>query len=115
MVTGRIVGVDGKPIAGMVVKLYYTRREVTETSDLLNVNDDRTGLVARREVTADANGEFRIDALFPGFEFRLTYMKGRKFYGPDYGNAPRYTVAKHGDTLSLGDLRLELNEHNGME
>jgi RNA polymerase sigma factor (sigma-70 family) len=114
-VTGRIVGADGKPIAGMKVKLYFTSREVGEVSDLLTTEEDVSLHMPRRQTLTDANGEFRIDTLFPGCEFRLTFMKGNKFYGPDYGKAARHTIASHGDTLKLGDLRLELNEHNEQE
>jgi protocatechuate 3,4-dioxygenase beta subunit len=114
-VTGRVVGADGKPIAGMKVKLYFTSREVGEVSELLTADEETALHMPRRQTLTDANGDFRIDTLFPGCEFRLTFMKGNKFYGPDYGKAARHAIAIHGDTLKLGDVRLELNEHNPQE
>jgi len=57
----------------------FTRREVTEAFNALK----------RAEApTTDANGEFRIDTLFPGQEFRMTYYRGPKRFGPDYDKTP---------------------------
>ena len=35
-----------------------------------------------RQVVTDANGEFRIDHVVPGHEFRLAFSKGTKNLGP---------------------------------
>ena len=57
--------------------------------------------------STDANGEFKLEGLFPGQPFRVFFNKGRTRFGPDYDKTPRRTVAQHGDTLKLGDLKLE--------
>ena len=60
-------------------------------------------------VTTDRNGHFRIDHLFPDQEFKLRFTQGAKQIGPEDDKAPKYKIAKHGDTLPLGDVKLELN------
>ena len=50
-----------------------------------------------------------VSELFPGQEFQVFYHKGRVRFGPDYKLAPKRTLTKHGDTLKLGDLKLEPN------
>jgi hypothetical protein len=72
----------------------------------------RTG---RRETTTDANGEFRFDALFPGHELRLIFSKGKKPFGPAYNKALRYTLAKDGEALKLGDVKVEPRQNNEPE
>ena len=97
-VTGRAVDAKGKPLAGLSVRLTFSRREVTEAFNALKKLDSPT---------TDANGEFRIDTLFPDQEFRCTFSKGTKRFGPDFDKTPKHTIEKHGDTLKLGDLKLE--------
>jgi RNA polymerase sigma factor (sigma-70 family) len=104
VLTGRVVGADGKPIAGVTVALHYARREVGEVSHVLDGEEERIGMNQSRQVVTAVSGEFRFDHLFPGYEFRLLFHKGKKQYGPEYGKAPRYTVAKHGEERKLGDV-----------
>jgi RNA polymerase sigma factor (sigma-70 family) len=103
-VSGRLVGADGKPIAGMTVYLHYARREVCEVSHVLDGDPERIGRCLPRQAVTGADGTFRFDCLFPGFEFRLLFHKGKKQYGPDYEKAAKHTVAKHGDERKLGDV-----------
>jgi RNA polymerase sigma factor (sigma-70 family) len=104
IVSGRVVGADGKPIAGMTVNLHYLRREVNEVSHVLDGREDRMGRALPRQVVTGADGSFRFATLFPGFEFRLLFRKDNKWYGPDYEKAPKHSVAKHGDERKLGDV-----------
>ncbi len=97
-VTGRALDKEGKPLVGLSVQLAFTRREVTEAFNALKKLD---------LPTTDANGEFQIDTLFPNQEFILHFMKGSKRFGPDFDKMPKYTIKSHGDTLKLGDLKLE--------
>src|SRR5262249_58667125 len=108
--TGRVVDADGKPIAGMKVELYFTRREVTEACEPLNVPFEPAMRTGRREALTDANGEFRFDALFPGHELRLIFTKGRKPFGPAYNKAARHTIAQPCESLALRELRVEPRE-----
>ncbi len=112
-VTGRVVGADGKPIAGVTVDLHYARREVIEVSQVLDGEEGRIGSNRPRQAVTGPDGAFRFDTLFPGFEFRLLFQKGKKQYGPDYQKAPKHTVAKHGDERKLGDVTVTPREGTG--
>lgn len=95
---GRVVDEQGKPVAGVTVKLYFDRREVSELYGNLNEN---------RKTETAADGTFAFDELLPGYEFRFQFHVGRKQYGPAYRQAPAFKILKHGDTLKMGDLKLE--------
>lgn len=100
-VTGRAVDAGGKPAAGLNVQVYFARRAVQEAFEALGP-----------DIVTDANGEFRIAPVFPGEEFRLLFRKGNKPVGPDYDKAGKHSVEKHGDTLKLGDVKLEGKDGN---
>ncbi len=96
-VTGRAVDKDDKPLAGLWVHLRYGNGDTTGTISGLN----------ETLLETDANGEFRIDGLFPGREFRLVFSRNSQRFGPNWDKMQKYSIAKPGDTLKLGDLKLE--------
>jgi RNA polymerase sigma factor (sigma-70 family) len=98
VVTGRVLDEKGQPRAGITVWIHFDRREVEELYG---------GLNNRISATTDANGEFRFETILPGYEFRFLFTKGKTRFGPDYAKAAKHTIAKHGDRLKLGDLKLE--------
>ena len=63
--TGKGLDAAGKPLSGVMVTLYYSRREVGEVSDPLNAEEEPLLHVGRRITVTDANGEFRFDAAVP--------------------------------------------------
>jgi hypothetical protein len=95
-VTGRIVGADGKPIAGVSVLVRFDHPGVQGVSELLR---------GWKAVVTGADGKFRVGTLFPGHGFRLQMSKGAKFYGPPLNLAPQHKVEKHGEQLDLGDVK----------
>jgi RNA polymerase sigma factor (sigma-70 family) len=100
IVTGRALDKDGKPIMELNVYLRHTRREASGVFELLNMT---------KQVVTDAAGRFRIEGVVPGQEFRLAFAKGAKNLGtPD--TAPRYTIAKNGESKDLGDVKIALSE-----
>jgi hypothetical protein len=58
-VSGRVVGADGKPIAGVTVSLHYARREVGEVSHVLDGAEQRIGGGLLRQAVTGADGTFR--------------------------------------------------------
>jgi hypothetical protein len=112
-VRGRVVGADGKSIAGVTVNLHYARDEVCEVSHVLDGEKEGIGRCLPRQTVNAADGTIRFDCLFPGFEFRLLFHKGKKQYGPDYEKAPKHTIAKHGDECKLGDVAVMPREGAG--
>jgi hypothetical protein len=98
---GRAVDAAGKPLAGLSVRLHFSRRAAAEAYEALTAN---------QFPTTDGDGEFRIDRLFPGEEFKLLFYRGQKRLGPSYDTATKHTAAEHGETLKLGDVKLEPND-----
>jgi len=105
-VTGRVIDANGKPIAGLRVNLVFKNRAVSNAFD---------GLKRTDFLTTNEMGEFRVDNIFPGQEFRVVFFQGKKEVGPDFQNAPKYSVAKHNDILKLGDLKVEITKEVGEE
>ncbi len=101
-VTGRVVGADSKPVAGMAVTLRFDHSSVAGVFELLHM---------RRQVVTAADGTFRIDTVIPGHGFRLVFSKGPKYYGPHPSKAPQHKVENHGDALKLGDVKAEPREN----
>jgi RNA polymerase sigma factor (sigma-70 family) len=85
-VTGRLVDADGRPRAGVELNLAFGRTE---------------GVVWRpyapERVRTDGEGRFRIAALLPGHEFRLSDDQGELFF----------RGARPGETKDLGEVRLK--------
>ncbi len=97
-VTGRVVDGAGQPVEGVTVKLHFDRREVAEAFEVI---------APASPVTTDAKGHFRFDTLPPGWQFRFTFSKGAKRFGPDYDKAPKFQTEKHGELKELGDMKLD--------
>lgn len=118
-VTGRFVGANGRPLAGIAVRLQYadglfTRggylmKWATEAEQKRLALIDISGMARERKfradpgTTTDARGEFRIAAAFPGLPFALTAAANDQ---ADAGHTLRQATAKPGETLALGDLPL---------
>ncbi len=96
-VSGRAVDKDGKPMTGLWVHLRYSKTDTSGTLSGLN----------ETLLETDAKGEFKIDGVFPGREFRLVFSSGSRRFGPAWEDMPKYSVAKPGEMLKLGDLKLE--------
>jgi RNA polymerase sigma factor (sigma-70 family) len=102
LVTGRVVGANGKPIADVTVGVMFDHPAVENLAEGIRA--------ICKTVVTDAEGKFRIDTLVPGHGFRLRFSKGAKNYAPHPNRAPRHKVEKHGDTLKLGDVKAEPRE-----
>ena len=97
-VSGRVVDESGTPVEGAIVKLHFEQREVAEVFALMH---------PAAQVVSDAKGEFRFDALTPGYKFRFTFSKGKKNFGPEYDQAPKLQIEKHGESKDLGDQKIQ--------
>lgn len=84
-VTGRLVDADGQPRANVEL-------------DLL-VSPSRHFLIAYSpgKITTDKTGRFRIEALLPGFKYRLNDRRGNRHF---------FDGLRFGETKDLGDVRL---------
>ena len=88
-ITGRLVDADGKPRAGVDLRVRFRHKGKSLYFDWSDYSPGR--------VETDSQGRFRVEALLPDYEFRLNSDKGEL----RLGGAPR-----SGQTKDLGDVRL---------
>jgi hypothetical protein len=94
-VKGRVVDADGKPLAGVTVRLYLRERPAEEIHD--HAHRDRP-------VETDADGKFVIDEVVPGVKFGLLFSRGKRTFRPaDRLEKP----APAGKALDLGDVKVK--------
>jgi RNA polymerase sigma factor (sigma-70 family) len=86
-VIGRLLDPDGDPLAGSEIRLQFRlpRKGLEGTSYI------------PESWKSDAAGRFRIDALFPGYEYTLSAAKVTRHFGKEL---------RPGMTTDLGDLRI---------
>jgi hypothetical protein len=89
-VAGRLVGADGRPRAGVELEVSFRPRTWRLWFDYFP-----------RHITTDQEGRFRIAALLPGYEFRLSDGKGELPFGG---------ALRSGQTKELGDVRVTLDQ-----
>jgi hypothetical protein len=86
-VTARLVDADGKPRAEVKLEVRFRR------------NEDRFwGRYFPESIETDREGRFRLGALLPGYEYRLTEEKGELLFGGGL---------RSGQTQDLGDVQLK--------
>jgi hypothetical protein len=100
---GRVLGPQGRPVAGVEVVVSLSKRRADYQSIPLELLGGR-GQNSLRErnrstATTDPNGAFRIQGLIPGLKYELLIREGKK---------DLYSVsdlsARAGQVLDLGDL-----------
>jgi RNA polymerase sigma factor (sigma-70 family) len=86
-VTGRLMSADGQPRAGAKLKVLFRP-----------MNDSTWYEYSPAEITTDKQGKLRIEAMFPGYEFRLSDGQGLLVIGGPL---------RSGQTADLGDVQLK--------
>jgi RNA polymerase sigma factor (sigma-70 family) len=92
-VTGRVMDAEGNPVAGAMVRLYFTDQAA---SDL------HRHLTDGKPATTDSAGRFRCDVPFAGVGINLVVSHRGKFLNLD--TPQRGLTVKAGETKALGDL-----------
>jgi RNA polymerase sigma factor (sigma-70 family) len=95
-VKGRLIGEDGKPLAGVAVRLYHRERVAEE----MHAHIHRASLVE-----TDADGRFRIDGVVPGVPFYLALSRGQQSFEPAAKLAD--PQVQPGKRLDLGDVKVK--------
>jgi 5-hydroxyisourate hydrolase-like protein (transthyretin family) len=93
-VKGRLVGADGKPLAGVEVRLYFRERAAEEVHEEAH----RTKLAV-----TDAAGAFTIDDVLPGLKFELSFGNERRKFEQVTKPAEPAEV-KPGEVKNLGEI-----------
>jgi RNA polymerase sigma factor (sigma-70 family) len=90
--TGRLLDEDGKPLPGVTVSAGYRSNATRWLSDEIS---------SSHPVVSDADGRFRVEAIFPGMQFGLGLRKGNRFLVTD----EKYqTMTLKAGTRDLGDI-----------
>ncbi|HEV3385749.1 MAG TPA: carboxypeptidase-like regulatory domain-containing protein [Gemmata sp.] len=95
-VTGRVIGEDGKPMAGVAIRLYHRVRTVDEVHDYVH---------ELRVIETDAEGKFRIDDVVPGVKFSLTFSRGMQQF--ELATKATDLKAEPGKSIDAGELKLK--------
>jgi RNA polymerase sigma factor (sigma-70 family) len=105
--TGRVVDAQGKPWAGLQVKVELTRL-ITAYKDLPWEVLDKLGPVLTVVQTTDRDGKFRIEGLLPGLKYNLVVTEEEIRPGVRIIQYLENVSVKPGKTLKAGDLKSKL-------
>ncbi len=106
-VTGRVLGADGRPWAGLAARAELTRL-IVAYKDLPWEMLYNLGPLMKVTQTTEKDGRFRLDGLLPGLKYNLFVLDGE----PRPGTPPVHHVetlpVESGKTKDLGDLKSAL-------
>jgi RNA polymerase sigma factor (sigma-70 family) len=94
MLRGRLVGADGKPLAGVTVDLNYKDRPAEEIHTIVH---------RYRQPETGPDGSFALEPVLPGLPFQLSLKRQRTKFFPSANPAATFTVGP-GETKDLGNL-----------
>jgi RNA polymerase sigma factor (sigma-70 family) len=103
-VKGRVVGEDGKPLAGVAVSLSHRERCADDIRDYVH---------RAKLVETDADGNFRIDDVIPGVKFEFWCIRGKTRFEPV--TKPANQTAEPGKLTDVGELKLKPRPERGGE
>jgi len=86
-ITGRLVDADGRPRAGVELKVAFSPQK-----------KESWWSYSHEHIETDREGRFRIEALLPGYEFRIA---------DDNGEFPLAGALHRGETKDLGDVKIK--------
>jgi hypothetical protein len=68
-IRGRLLGADGKPLAGVAVDVRYRDYEAQAIHEIIH---------REKQAVTDMDGSFTLDDLLPDLKFELTFRQGRQ-------------------------------------
>jgi RNA polymerase sigma factor (sigma-70 family) len=96
-VKGRLVGPDGKPLAGVAVGLQYKDRAAEEINNIA---------YAARQIVTGPDGTFVADTILPGLPFELSFKRNTKDLKPTQ-KPPAALQVEAGQTMDRGDIAVK--------
>jgi uncharacterized GH25 family protein len=97
-IKGRLLDTDGKPLAGVAVRVLYREREAAKLHRLISN--------AKQSVT-DATGSFTIDELIPELKFDLSFQSGKQRFEREPRPAEAAIQVKPDEYRDLGSIKLK--------
>jgi RNA polymerase sigma factor (sigma-70 family) len=94
-VAGRVLDEEGNSLADAECRVGYHSNMIRWLFE-----------AGREKVTTDAEGRFRVEGLFPGVPFGISFVKKGKFRDP--GDNYRKLSVKPGQTNDLGDVKTKI-------
>jgi RNA polymerase sigma factor (sigma-70 family) len=101
-VRGRLIGENGKPLAGVTVSVYHRERPAEEVNEFVH----RANLVQ-----TDADGKFRIDQVLTAVKLTLGYARGRRTF--EAVSKQKERSVRPGKVLDLGEIKMKLMPARG--
>ncbi len=97
-IKGRLLDADGKPLAGVRVDSRYHH---------LDADTMRRAIYMDKQIETDANGNFTLDEVLPGFMFDLSFRRGRLRFEREAKLGESAIQVKPGECRDLGDIRVK--------
>jgi hypothetical protein len=98
---GRLLVADGKPLAGVRVDLRFHH---------LDADTMRRLIYEDKQIVTDAKGSFTHENVIPGFEFELSFRRGRQRFEREAKPVEAVIQVKPGEHHDVGDLQLQPKE-----
>ncbi|MGH7169888.1 MAG: hypothetical protein ACRELG_06400, partial [Gemmataceae bacterium] len=97
-VKGRLLGADGKPLAGIEIDLHYRESEAEEIERAIHEG---------KQVVTDAAGAFAFDTLIPELKFELSFRRGTRPFQREKRTAKTTLQVKPGECRDLDAIKLK--------
>ncbi len=97
-IKGRLLDADGKPLAGIRIDPHYDHRDADTMHRCIHSD---------KQSVTDAEGYFADDDVIPGFEFGLSFRRGKLRFQRESKPADGAIQVKPGECRDLGAIRVK--------
>jgi hypothetical protein len=97
-IKGRLLGTDGKPLAGVVVDVSYRHSEAGNFHRVIHVD---------KQIVTGANGAFALADVIPELKFELSFRRGKQRFEREVKSAEAGVPVKSGECRDLGAIKLK--------
>jgi RNA polymerase sigma factor (sigma-70 family) len=108
-VTGRVLDAEGRPWAGLTVRVELTRL-ITAYKDLPWELLQNLGPTMELKTTTDRDGKFHLDGLLPGLKYNLVVSEGELKPGVTIAYYQEDLPIESGKTTNLGNLKSKVDK-----
>jgi hypothetical protein len=105
-VKGRLLDLDGKPLAGIEMNLWY------RDPGAYWVHEHIYGM---KQVVTDAAGAFALDERIPELNFQLSFSRRKQHFAQGSKTTDPYVQVKSGEYRDLGAIKLKPHPEDANE